>query len=340
MGQMSYRAAALLWVLPLMVLWIGACGDDSVDPEPDAGGDSDTDTDADGDTDGDTDGDADFDTDTGPGGDLVGAWAELLNTSIIQTGIPIVSSQWVASRNWYLVHLTSDGQGNLTAREKLCAIKLKLETSANQSIVPTQFIDHVEVLERHVSVTSSDQGTPWQSEVVYEVRGANLCDPIADPLPPNYSAEDDDTTPCDAPCTNSHCDQDQDGHPGMTNIFNGVLNCEVYVTQRWWARLDGEIVDRQTIAGAVTDNSSEQHVLASSASVCDLGDPGTTDPQCPVQQYFKMVKVADTATCDDVLALTRCAGPGADEQNCESTGPDDPAALPLDPRADRPDECN
>jgi hypothetical protein len=339
-------------VCVLACLATAACGDDvqgGDDSGPDGDGDADTDTDSD--TDADTDADADADTDTetveGPGASLVGKWAQLVNVTIIQNGIPIVNEQWVGSRNWYLVNLVSDGEGNLTAHETLCAIRLKLRgmnglNLGNQSIVPQNFVDHVKVLERHVTVDSDAPGTPWVSDIVYEVRGANLCngecDPFldqgCDPLPANGSASSASDAPsCSGACNGAQCDQDQDGLAGMTNSLVGALNCEIYASQRWWARFNGEIVDADTIAGPITDNFSEQTVLAASSFTCELGNPGTASENCPPHQYFKMVRLPGNATCADVMALTDC---DEDPANCDTN-----TVQPLDPRNDLPtDDCD
>jgi hypothetical protein len=313
----------------------------------DADTDSDADTDADTDTDADADTDVDFDAgpDAGPGADLVGMWAELVNVTIIQeVGIPLVpADQWVASRNFYLVALTTDGAGNLTAHERLCALKLKVracgaEIGNNTSGVSQNFVDHIPILERHVTVASSAPGAPWVSDIVYEVRGANLCDGECDPdtdlecdpLPANDSAEEGVTQTCEAECNGEECDQDEDGQPGMTNTLTGLLNCDTFVTQRWWARLQGEIVDADTIAGAVVDNFSEQTVVAGTG-LCDTGSPDTRSEECPMHQYFKMIRLADDATCADVLALTDC---DEDSSTCDSN-----AVLPLDPNDDNEADC-
>jgi hypothetical protein len=259
-----------------------------------------------------------------------------VNVTIVQTGIPLLNTQWVASRNWYLVEMTSDGQGNVTAKEKLCSIKLKLETWLNKSIVPQSFVDHVNVIERHVSVASSDPGTPWVSDTVYEVRGANLCNGECDPktdltcddLPANGSAGANVTTSCGGACTGKTCDQDEDGHTGMTNVLSGALNCDVYVTQRWWAKFNGEVVDADTIAGAITDNFSEQTVVAASNFLCSSSSPGTTSENCAKHQYFKMVRLPAGATCTDVLALTDCDD---NEETCDTN-----AVKTLDPKNDKP----
>jgi hypothetical protein len=341
----------LFWTLLLVavVAFASGCGDDTqgaMDAGPDSDSDSDSDSDTDSDTDSDSDTGYDAGPDSGPGASLTGRWGELLNLTIIQTGIPIVNEQWVASRNWFLVDIVTDGEGNLTAYERLCAIRIKLRgmnglNLGNQSLVSQNFIDHMPVLERHVSLEDDVPGTPWVSDTVYDVRGANLCngncnpftDPECDELPPNHSSDDPDNTSCDLECTGEDCDQDEDGHPGVTNTLQGALNCDVYVVQRWWCAFDGEIIDEDTIAGAAVDNFSEQPLLDASNWACQQGNPGTASEDCPPHQYFKMVRLPDDATCADVMALTDC---DEDPGNCDTND-----VQVLDPLNDMPtDPCD
>ena len=201
----------------------------------------------------------------------------------------------------------------------------------NQSIVPPGFVAHLPVIEREVEPGPFEAGAPWVSDTVYEVRGANLCDPVSDPLPGLGSASVDDATPCGGECTGLPCDQDEDGHPGMTSLLSGVMNCTVYTAQRWWTRLGGAVVDADRIAGAITETFSEQQTIGASKPLCEFDGTGAASEECPEHQYFAMVRLADGADCEDVLALTDC---DEDETTCDTN-----AALPLDPADDQPGDC-
>ena len=122
--------------------------------------DADADTDADGaadggpDTDGDTDADggADTDSETTDTGGAAGTWGMLINVTIVQTGVPLLQTQWVASRNWYLVEIDEQPDGTRVQHERACLIRLKLDTWMNQSIVPPGFVAHLPVIEREVEI--------------------------------------------------------------------------------------------------------------------------------------------------------------------------------------------
>jgi len=311
---------------------LAACGDGGGSAGgTDADTDSDSDTDADADSDSDSDTDADTDSDADPGGGLVGSWGTLAVTAtVVDTGIPLVGVQWSSARSWALTVVTSDGAGNLTLSEQPCLAKVKLGSAATHVEVPSAGLTNMDPTLRQVTVESSDPGATFVTEVAYSVRGANLCDEIGDPLPAP-GAPVDDSTSCDLECTGSHCDEDQDGHPGVTTIVSGLLNCEVYAAARSWSRLDGELDDADTISGAVTDNGSEQVVLTATRPLCNTQGNAAESDDCPPHHYFKMVRLGDGATCADVLALTDC---DEDEAACDTND-----ALPLDPNNDLQDDC-
>ncbi len=334
--QLSHLGSILVFA----VAATAACGQETGEAfDSQQGGDADTDTDTDSDSAADSDADSDTDLAldagpaTGPGASFVGNWGQLIGAAVKQTGIPIVGAQIVDSRNWYLVTIETDDAGNITAHEKLCSIKMRLETWLNKSIVPQNFVDHMEILERHVSVESDKPGTPWISDTVYEVRGAKLENIATDPLPPNNSAKANQAIPCAEAELGSRCDEDEDGHPGVTNILSGALNCQIYATQRWWAKFEGEVIDENNIAGPITDSYSEQNVLAASQPLCTTSTPGSASviDDCPEHFYFKMVRLNPDSTCDDVMELTSC---DENEQACIGD-----ESLPLNPRQDAPGDC-
>jgi len=323
---------ALLATLALFAIALPACDDGS-------GGaaDADTDADSDSDSDADSDSDSDTDSDADPGAGLVGYWGQLVSTGIsTDTGIAMIGTQWSSSRAWQLVEITSDGAGNLTLSEKPCLAKVKTGGSLGSSVeIPQTTIDSMPATDRAVAVSSSDTGEAFVSNVVYSVRGSNLCDPQNDPLPAG-PADVNDSTSCDQACGDYHCDQDEDGHPGITSHMQAasIINCDVYVTVRSWSRLDGALTDADTIEGAIADNGSQQNVLAATQALCSGSNAVTSDDGCAAHRYFKMVRLDGGDTCAAVLALTDC---DEDPSACDANTP-----LPLDPSNDTEDgpECN
>jgi len=322
----------VLSLFALLFLAMPACDDGGGgSSDADSDSDSDTDADSDSDTDGDTDSDTDSDSDgdTDPGAGLVGSWGQLAVTgTLTDTGIALIGTTWSTSRAWQLVEITSDGEGNLTLTETPCLAKVKTGGAIASSVeVPQSTIDAMPPQERHVTVDSSDPGEAFVSDTVYSVRGANLCDPQNDPLPVG-PVDANDSTSCEQDCGNYQCDQDEDGHPGITSHTEaaGIINCDVYVVMKSWSRLNGTIVDDDTIEGAVEDNGSDQNVLAATQAMCANSNATTGDDGCAAHRYFRMARLDSGATCADVLALTDC---DEDSSTCDTND-----ALPLDPSND------
>lgn len=92
-------------------------------------------------------------------------------------------------------------------------------------------------------------------------------------------------------------------------------------------------MDKDLIEGDITDSFSEQTVLAASTSLCQSAVPGTAPviAKCPKHFYFKLLRLSNAATCDDVMALTSC------DENHKTCANDD--TLPLNPRLDSSDDC-
>lgn len=326
----------LVAMLALFVIALPAC-DDGQGGSADGDTDSDSDTDSDTDSDSDSDSDSDTDSDSDPGAGLVGSWGQVVSTGMsTDTGIALVGTQWSSSRAWQLVEITSDGSGNLTLTETACLAKVKTGGALASSVeIPQSTIDAMPTTDRLVTVTSSDIGEGFVSNIVYSVRGSNLCDPQNDPLPTG-PADVNDSTSCDQDCGNYHCDQDSDGHPGITSHTEaaGIINCDVYVTARSWSQLDGEVTGADAIEGSIVNNGSEQNVLAATQALCANSNAVTSDDGCPAHSYFKMVRLDSGASCADVLALTDC---DEDSSSCNANSP-----LPLDPNNDTEDgpECD
>ncbi|MCP4198582.1 MAG: hypothetical protein GY762_15665 [Proteobacteria bacterium] len=317
------------WVLLALITFWGCQNNDSDNSLTDGGGDTDINTDtridwealcAAGDP-----------IDTGAvGSKMVGTWGMLLNLGSKQTKIPSVGALAADSRTWALVHLTSDGAYTYTATEKVCAIQnLTEKGEKGQVITPDAFVQNVKVLTRTVTVDEEAPCAEWISDDVWEVRGVNLDNEKEDPLPGNGSIDIKNAIPCENAEPGVACDQDGDGHAGMTNTLTGFLSCDVYITQRWHAQLGGYIIDENTIAGPIISADSEQTILgATKDSICSAVNPGTVPilDKCPDHFYFIMKRfLSDDVTCGDVMELTSC-----DESQFSCAGKTD---YPLNPTA-------
>ena len=95
-------------------------------------------------------------------------------------------------------------------------------------------------------------------------------------------------------------DQDNDGNPGMTNIMTGVLSAEIYNAQRWTCILAVNVQDKDHMQGLV-EHTSQQNMLGASKKEYVYDTVSVKHPQAD-RSFFKAMRMADTASCNDVIA--------------------------------------
>lgn len=268
--------------------------------------------------------------DTDPGGNIVGTWGMLTVSATITENVPIIGKAWSSLRTWYISDIVSDGNGNLTITEYGCASRDKTSADEASFTIPDSLWEKMKPETRRVSVSSGMNGDAFHSDIQYATRGLNMCDPSTETLP-NPLGKRNDATPCDEPCTKTHCDEDKDGHPGVTIKGRIALigECDAYISAYSVSKLEGEIVDNNTIAGALTNIAGAQVVHDATNPLCISNETRILEDGCRGHQYFKMIRLKDDATCDDVMALTDC-----DEKpdSCDSN-----EKQPLDPNMDTQD---
>lgn len=268
---------------------------------------------------------------------LAGRWGGLINMEVAFKGLPLLGTIEGALRYFYLIDLYESDDGTLRTRERLCALCTKADTEQSvgvQSDTEPGFVEFDGVHGRALHIDSSSPGTRFTSDVVYQMRGADVCDDQNDPLPPAGSGSLKDETACDGDCDGGACDQDQDGHPGITSRLRGaggMIDCDVYYAHRWWNGWEGVVVDSDTLTGGFWTIGTEQSVLAASNVLCAANTPVNAGA-CPAGHYFKLVRLQDDADCVDVMALTDC-----DESTVLCDGNE---VLPLDPKPDESVACD
>jgi hypothetical protein len=126
-------------------------------------------------------------------------------------------------------------------------------------------------------------GHDWHTEV----RGAVLDDPVHDELP------DDRSDP-------RVVDLEGDGRIGFTIPAKivGLFGGDTYVVQRFRYRLDGELVDPDTILGTV-EWSTEQVILWATDALLLMPYTQRVDPD-PSVHRFAMRRIGATWTCESI----------------------------------------
>ena len=188
--------------------------------------------------------------------DLSGRWV-MVQTLAAIGDIPFVGNIELVSTVMLLVDIEQSGS-TLTMSDTYCRTEIEVSSDLFSSEVPDLFMDSLDPAPRIGHLM-------WQSETLglhqdwhLEIRGAVLDNPETDPLPTNaYDRR--------------VIDQDGDGHPALTvpvSIAN-VVSGDTYVVQRVRYRLEGLLVDEDTIEGTL-EWTTEQAIVAATDFVLSL----------------------------------------------------------------------
>jgi hypothetical protein len=282
------------WAAGIMSVFLlaGACK--IVEGNPDAGSDADVVQEPDGSADAADLSDFEVNPDPEAAALFEGTWAQLHVVSHI-SNFPGYNAVATVSQMWQLVEIEALDTGLLSMTETMCELLVDTPAMPVDTIVPDAFVASLHPTTRSGAVDGSEPGSLFESDVMTEVRGCALDDPLGEELP--YAPEDERVI-----------DQDGDGHPGMTLNFTGAVNAAVYVTQRWDSRFYGGVVEDLDHLSGYVESHSEQQILEATNPVLDGTDPDSPDlgswpDPDPEHSYFELVRLAAGAGCDEVLAL-------------------------------------
>lgn len=231
---------------------------------------------------------------------LRGVWGMRLNLSVITYGLPLISRQTTNSTHLLLVRASHPRADELVLTEKLCSLEMInfSDTGSPPSdlihvTIPHSFLAALPLATHRVQMDARAPGAAFVSDTWLEVRGARLEHPDTDPLPTRTEYEAVPTDP-------RLWDQDEDGRPGMTTLTDGVLRGEIYIVQRLRTALVGELVDADRVQGLVLAQTQEHLLDASKAAlVYDIQTQLHPDED---RTYFRLLRLADDASCADLIA--------------------------------------
>jgi len=230
-----------------------------------------------------------------PGDPLVGTWGMLFQVSTITHGLPIVGSQGADSANYVLARLRLHGD-KVRMDTKICDIDLinfDPPTDLAWMNFPSTYMPSLRISHQDFFVSSSAPGTMFDSDPLLDVRGAILADERVDHLP---RFQDEEENPA---FWSTVWDQDADNQPGMTVLMDGTLRAEIYNTQRWGDVKHGKIYDLNHIGGLQTSHSEQYMLGANPAEVLYHSEVMIHEDR--ERTYFRMMRLDDNATCDDVI---------------------------------------
>ncbi len=266
---------SIVLLLTLSLCFSTACGGDDGETVIDAGGDL-----LDGDycppgPDGGNGGPAD--------GDGSGTWAVMVVTYANVQGL---GGDQIAHLT-FVHEMTQDGT-ELTGTETMCSMEIDSVDEMTTVRVTPAFIAALPAQDRTGRLTPDGEGGyDYQADELWLTRGVTLDDVENDELP---------TDPEDPRIG----DWDEDGHPGVTLLINGLLSGMAYVIQRDHTQFDGTQTGADRISGLVTWGSEQIYLGSDPAAIADLAGTAFPDPD-PSKHTVQLVRIPAGEDCAYVV---------------------------------------
>lgn len=259
--------------------------------------------------------------------DASGTWAIRVDTPVSWTGSFVVQGGTGTITNWLKSTRTVDGSLNVTDVASLCGVSTPDYTGAtalggehygvtfpdalfSSGTLPTFQITG--------TLSGTDPGATFQANPASALLGATMANPATDPWPSNSAQL-------------TVADTDADNNPGITvnsatggtykdpplDAFKSARATKIYTAFRQVITTQGTIstCDRVDGTGTVaTINNKpaiDQHVLGcvtEAGAACNASQFKLLDSAAPVYKptgdaTVVMVRIPDTATCDDIRAM-------------------------------------
>jgi hypothetical protein len=206
----------------------------------------------------------------------------------VAINVEVVIAQLVA-KQYYRVRLHQVGE-EIRYRSQLCRLELPSVAGVAEIMVPPPL--EAVIRERdsegqgpHLSPAEPLAGATLDLPLIYAVLGAELADPLSDPLPST-----------EAPA--SAVDDDGDGHPGVSLDIDAVLCASVeqaYTALRVGIDPVGVVVDEDRIEGSIMPMLEWSFLGFSSAC---LGIAASLEVEVLPGSSFRMVRVDDVPEYD------------------------------------------
>jgi hypothetical protein len=224
-----------------------------------------------------------------PTPDLTGRWAARTVMSLYVPKTGMTSAFYTQTVSLLLADVTETGT-EIALHAAYCDQSSQDTGSMAHVVIPKSYSQSLKPMDRAGSFAAGSDGTSvFSLPPDVAVVGAILDDPMNDPMPTEAS---------DARVV----DQDNDNHPGITIKLSGTVNGDLYVVQRQVSEFTGIAVSGDRIEGHY-GFTSEQIVLESNPATLKslAANTAVVDPNV-CASAFTLVRIAATATCDDVTS--------------------------------------
>ncbi len=215
--------------------------------------------------------------------DLSGDWA-MIQILVATADLPIVGTIHIDTLVGAMTQITQT-ESLLLLRDRYCFTDAKPSTMLFRTDIADIVMQSILPPARTAELSRLDCDICFHHEWHTEIRGAVLENPETDALPTD--SEDPRVI-----------DLEGDGHPGMTIQASilGLFTGEGYAVQRYRYRLDGTVLNADTIIGTI-DWTSEQTVLAATNPLFMESFTDGTHPD-PTFHRFVMVRTDASWTCE------------------------------------------
>lgn len=223
--------------------------------------------------------------------DLSGDWV-MVQSLVAAADLPLVGTLFIDTTVGVLNHITQSGS-LLTVQDTYCFTDAAPSTPLFLTNIADEVMQSICPAPRSVQLEQTEEGILMSQDWHVEVRGAVLENPDTDALP--TSADDPRLV-----------DLEGDGFPGMTIQVEivGILTGDTYAVQRYRYRLQGEVVDDNTIVGLI-DWTSEQTVVAGTNDLFLLPFQDYTDRNS-AKHRFIMTRADEAWTCATLREQLPC----------------------------------
>lgn len=209
-----------------------------------------------------------------------GRWARVQVTTAL-VDLPVLGEREARTLAVTLLDVEQQG-GALTLREEVCGVESRDPTEMVRTRYPAAFAKALSGVQRSAHLEHGPQGLRWVEPKQASVRGASISE--AEPLPKLG------TDP-------RVIDSDGDGQPGLTVEIDGMVSGSVFVVQKGWSALEGQL--RADRAEGLIRWSSEQVVVGATHRLLQSAPASRPHPD-PKKSFFRMRRVPTDATCADI----------------------------------------
>jgi hypothetical protein len=214
---------------------------------------------------------------TGELPDLGGVW-RLTQVTTIQMTLPVVQTEMVTTITSRLSVVIRQEGSELWLSARTCSVQMANEPNLGQRLISQAFIDSMPPLHRRARLLRGEGGELlFEAPRAYVVSGAWLEDPASGSLP--ASPEDPRVV-----------DGDRDGLPGLTVRLTGFPAGDIYIAQRTWDILRGEVLSAGRVEGQL-EWAEERVTLGATAEILLVEVPSVIVDD-PALQRFTLERVS------------------------------------------------